>query len=233
MFQRKDAAALFDLIDERDLLPLYRGGVGTDEAIANQQHFPVAIDEARMCSLFDEARANSAADIEGVWNSWFGALQGVFGTQDAPRPVVIKAPDYGLSAKFAFEHLPASRVILIVRHPVFSISSMRKMRERQTRHWNLTTLRVLAEATRIELLHRAIAELRDADARRLRVVRFEDLVTDTEAVMQDVATFLGIEFDDCLLVPTMNGEPWHGDSSFERMRGGGVRRMRLTRPAFA
>ena len=42
------------------------------------------------------------------------------------------AADYSLSAEFAYEHLPTTKSTLIVRHPVFSISSMRKLRERQS-----------------------------------------------------------------------------------------------------
>jgi hypothetical protein len=45
------------------------------------------------------------------------------------------------------------------------------------------------------------------------LVKSEDLVSKTEAVMRYLADFLGIEFDDILLVPTFNKLPLKADVS--------------------
>jgi hypothetical protein len=50
---------------------------------------------------------------------------------------------------------------------------------------------------------------------RICLIRFEDLVTKTEAVMRYLAKFLGIEFEDILLVPTFNKLPIKAHTSFK------------------
>jgi len=49
---------------------------------------------------------------------------------------------------------------------------------------------------------------------RVSIVRFEDLVSKTEAVMFYMADFLKINFDDILLVPTFNKSPIRANTSF-------------------
>ena len=52
------------------------------------------------------------------------------------------------------------------------------------------------------------------------MVIYEDLISDPEKTMRDLAGFLSIEFTDILLRPTLMGEDWFGNStSGERFRG--------------
>lgn len=46
------------------------------------------------------------------------------------------------------------------------------------------------------------------------VIRFEDLISDTEAAMTHLSGFLGIEYRDTLLSPTHNGSPISANTSF-------------------
>lgn len=219
MFFELDTHTLFDLIEERELLPLYRTHVAWDEALAFRESFAVPFDEQRMAERINVARRETTHDLQGIWDTWFAALQSVLRSDGDLLPTVIKSPDYGLSARSAIEELQNSKALFVVRHPLFSISSMRKLRQRQPRHWNLTTSRMLTELSRIDDLHRAINHLTTERADRVKVVRFEDLVTDTGPTLRSVADFLGIEFNDILLEPTLNGETWHGDSSFDKHHG--------------
>ncbi len=50
---------------------------------------------------------------------------------------------------------------------------------------------------------------------RICLIKFEDLVTKTEAVMRYLAKFLDIEFEDILLVPTFNKLPIKAHTSFK------------------
>lgn len=45
------------------------------------------------------------------------------------------------------------------------------------------------------------------------IVKYEDLLTDTEKMMRQIADFVGIEFTEDLLTPTLMGKPWGGNSS--------------------
>lgn len=52
------------------------------------------------------------------------------------------------------------------------------------------------------------------------IVRFEDLVSKTESVMSYMADFLGINFDNILLVPTFNKCPIRANTSFNAEQHG-------------
>ena len=55
---------------------------------------------------------------------------------------------------------------------------------------------------------------------RVCIVRFEDLVSKTESVMSYMADFLGINFDNILLVPTFNKCPIRANTSFDAEQHG-------------
>jgi hypothetical protein len=50
---------------------------------------------------------------------------------------------------------------------------------------------------------------------RVCIIRFEDLVSNTEAVMHHLADFLHIEFNDILLTPTFKNSPIAANTSFK------------------
>ncbi len=52
------------------------------------------------------------------------------------------------------------------------------------------------------------------------LLKYEDLVSKPEAVMRQVAAWLGIDFDPVLLKPTRLGEPWLGNSVFSDVHQG-------------
>jgi len=45
-----------------------------------------------------------------------------------------------------------------------------------------------------------------------KVIRYEDLVKDTEGIMKDVCDFIGVSFDENVLLPTVCGETWQGNN---------------------
>lgn len=53
------------------------------------------------------------------------------------------------------------------------------------------------------------------------VIKYEDLLTSTEKTMEKIVNFLGINFVDLLLTPTLMGQPWNGNSS----SGGGFTKI--------
>lgn len=73
--------------------------------------------------------------------------------------------------------------------------------------------------------HRSSLKLFRANPRTVRLVRFEELVGDTEACMRRIAAFLGIGFEPSLLTPTFNGMPILSNSSFEAVQGVDVRSL--------
>jgi hypothetical protein len=65
-------------------------------------------------------------------------------------------------------------------------------------------------------------------AERVCIIRFEDLIGKTEAVMRFLAGFLDIEFDGSLLIPTFNRFPIKANTSFESEQHG-IMKSTLTR----
>lgn len=65
-------------------------------------------------------------------------------------------------------------------------------------------------------------------AERVCIIRFEDLIGKTEAVMRFLSGFLDIEFDGSLLIPTFNRFPIKANTSFESEQHG-IMKSTLTR----
>jgi len=55
---------------------------------------------------------------------------------------------------------------------------------------------------------------------RVCIVRFEDLISDTESVMRYMADFLDVEFDNILLQPTFNKFSTKANTSFNNEKHG-------------
>lgn len=54
----------------------------------------------------------------------------------------------------------------------------------------------------------------------VKIVRYEDMVEDTENVMKGIADFLGIAYTETMQQPTILGEPWGGNSSAKEVYSG-------------
>ena len=55
---------------------------------------------------------------------------------------------------------------------------------------------------------------------RVCILTFEDLITKTRSVMHYLAEFLGVRFDDVLMIPTFNKYPIRANTSFEAEQNG-------------
>jgi hypothetical protein len=81
---------------------------------------------------------------------------------------------------------------------------------------------------------RAMVRNRARFGDRVCLIRFEDLVGRTEAVMRHLARFLGIDFHPCLLAPTFNRVPIAANTSFApeeaAVMTGTLERRRLLSP---
>ena len=68
----------------------------------------------------------------------------------------------------------------------------------------------------------ALATLRNKETygEKVCIIRFEDLIGKTEAVMRYLAGFLDIEFNDALVTPTFNGFPIKANTSFDSEQHG-------------
>ena len=105
-----------------------------------------------------------------------------------------------------FAAFPNAKVLYLLRDPrALYISNSRSPLPRMApdfiaRQWVKSVRRVLTYVA-----------AREAQS-SIRVVRFESLVTDPRATLTPVCDFLGLDWSDTLLQPTMRGRPWDGNS---------------------
>lgn len=50
-----------------------------------------------------------------------------------------------------------------------------------------------------------------------KIVKHENMVTDTEKVAQEICTFLGLQFDKSMLIPTVNGQPAVANTAYKNL----------------
>jgi hypothetical protein len=106
---------------------------------------------------------------------------------------------------------PRAKILLTMRDPRAVLAArLQRVRENyekrrgelhlfdNVRNWRVAATVALRWRERVKNLH---------------VVRFEELLSETEATMRGVAKFLEIEFNDSLLVPTKAGKDWSGNSA--------------------
>lgn len=148
-------------------------------------------------------------DVEGLWRHLvIACLEGM--GERTKRYACIKSPDYGKSTLAALETIETAKSLVIVRDPLLAMDSLKRSRE--LRGERLLTWPIMAQAIgNFRALHDRIRKLNDD---RMRIVRYETLVVDPDTVMCEVAKWLDIEFESCLVRPTMHGREWPGVSSF-------------------
>jgi Sulfotransferase family len=152
--------------------------------------------------------------IRGFWNHLANAYLAAMG--QTPRHFAcMKAPDFGRSARAVTRLISDARAITIVRNPLYALDSLKRSRE--MRNVKLFTWPEFAQ--NVFSFKEMERRLQEVDHTRNLVVRYESLVTEPEKTMRGVAQWLGIEFEQCLLEPTVLGKTWSGISSFQALCG--------------
>lgn len=157
---------------------------------------------------FEEYDWNSLSPRERI-SAYLCCLNRALGNRPplSERRVVEKSVEH---AEFALELkqlFPDARFVHIVRNPYATLVAIRKMK---TTKGCYPYLGPIASSLRSSsyYLFKNRKSIQD-----FMVVRFEDLVNDTQETMGQIAQFLQIGFSDCLLVPTYEGEVWSGNST--------------------
>jgi hypothetical protein len=142
--------------------------------------------------------------------SYFGAWINNQNANGSKKFVTVFTPGLSTQApnmEFFFDIYPDGRLISLIRNPKsWFPSALRHLPEKYgdledaLRQWNES----------------ALAELRNKEqyGDRVCIIKFEDLASQTETVMRYLAEFLGIEFDDILLVRTFNKFPMKAHADF-------------------
>jgi hypothetical protein len=108
-----------------------------------------------------------------------------------------------------FEIYPDGRLISCIRDPKNWFPSARRHNDKKRKYENI-------RGALLQWKENAAAMMRNKERYKNRVIiiRFEDLISDTQSIMRHLAYFLDIKFDDILLMPTFNKFPIVANTSF-------------------
>lgn len=101
---------------------------------------------------------------------------------------------------------PDAVFIHIVRNPYAAVVASRKFRTTRNRYPYLGTILRAMENSFYHAFHNP--QLHE----NYHMIRYEDLVQDTEITMQQIAEFTGIPYNPAMLIPSTLGSPWKGNS---------------------
>jgi hypothetical protein len=169
-------------------------------------------DVERAEQLFFEDLDDGALDDPTYVLSRFAAILNAVTGGD--KPVVFKETSCEIYADMLLDRFPDSKFVQILRDPRDNFAALKSGVTKYYGKFGEDEARTLAS-----LINRAGLGFRYADSNqqqfgpdRYKVVRFEDLVENPEAVTRDLCEFLGITFANSLLCPSYFGVPVSGNS---------------------
>jgi Sulfotransferase family len=219
----RTADELFDVLSERPTRRLFEEGYrkyGT-RPVLREEALPFALAPSFQQRLFrllasqrELARDRDVLDcyLTSYFNAWLDN-QNLWGAEK--RWVIGFAPRlaWGDGRERLFEVYPDGRLISILRDPVHWYASAR----RHTPAWYGSVDAALVQWRRSA---EEMLEAKRRHGRRVALIGFERLITETDRVMRWLAGWLAIEFDPCLTEPTFNRLPVRANSSFPVSAGG-------------
>jgi hypothetical protein len=131
-----------------------------------------------------------------------------------PRFLVEKTPDNERRVDKILRLFPGAYFIHIIRDPYANLASMKRLFGVRGQRWNAA--REAVSLRRSILL--GLSNQERLGESRYHILRYEDLVVAPEAQMQDIASFLGVPYQNTLLQPTVNGLPARSNSMYEDRR---------------
>jgi hypothetical protein len=149
--------------------------------------------------------------FDAYMTSYFGAWLSNRNYSDQKKFVTAFAPALTTvreNVDFFFEVYPDGRLIFLVRDP-------RNWVPFAAERWPGTYGDAGRAASQWNESGQAMLWSKERYGDRVCVIRFEDLISKTEAVMRYLADLLGIEFDNILLVPTFDKFPIRAKARFE------------------
>lgn len=153
------------------------------------------------------ADAFQRRDMPAFFNRYVEALHvGLYGQPPTAQRFVeksVESAEFGVLLKKMF---PDAKFVHIVRNPYGTLTSLRKFKTVSRRYPYLGPL-IESLRNSFYYLHRNPMLIDD-----YLCVRYEDLLTDTEANMRRIAAFVEIDYSDTLLKPMSMGQAWSGNS---------------------
>jgi hypothetical protein len=155
--------------------------------------------------------------FDAYMTSYFGAWLNYRNLSQPKKMVTAFAPWLAMldeNADGFFEVYPAGNIISIVQDPTSWFVAASAKNPQLT-----ADIRRAVSAWQKSI--RTLQSNKQKFSERVCLIKSQDLVANTEAVMRYLADFLGINYDVILLKPTFNSYPIAGQNSFTKAEGGG------------
>jgi hypothetical protein len=187
------------------------------DVLDDEETFPFELQPELQRRMFDACAGGFVSPtlrdfFDCYFTSYFNGWRGYANLDGPKRWVVGFEPGVARSLRrrtAVRDIYPDGRVVSIVRDPWSWYASARRWeprwadRETALEHWR----RIAGGSLKWR-------RQRGKQRREVRVLRFEDLLTDTEQTMRRLAGWLGIESRPELVEPTFNGRPISANTSF-------------------
>ena len=189
------------------------------------------IDAKAFRAIFLRRMGSSSYNIQEIVRELLLAYRELIGAAYQPgQATVVKETSIEIYANHVFEWFPNAKLIHLIRDPRDTYSALKSGIESYYSRLGDDEHTVLHS-----LLERCHLGMQLADINQSRfgadnylVVRFEDIVTDAVNSLKAIAEFLGIDYEEALLVPTVLGSPTRGNN-FEKMDFPQVSRSNVAR----
>lgn len=155
---------------------------------------------------------------DAYMTSYFGAWLDYHNSDGEKRFVTAFTPRLAIiedSIDSFFQIYPDGRLISIIRDPKNWYPSALKHKAHKSKYQDIRKALDLWKKNA-----QAILRNKREYGEHVCILKFEDLIGNTETVMRYLASFLGIQFDGVLLIPTFNKIPIRANTSFESRQDG-------------
>jgi hypothetical protein len=163
-------------------------------------------------NCIDSVQSMTMRDIfDAYMTSYFGAWLNNQNYYGSKKFITAYTPGLGIikeNMESFFEVYPDGRLISVVRDPKSWFPSAKK-------RWPGSYTEVGQAASQWNEGAQAILWNKEKYGDRVCLIKFEDLISQTEVVMRYLSDFLASEFNDILLVPTFNKFPIKEDTAFK------------------
>ena len=207
----KNFRKLFDI----GMLGLMRRGYTKGDRNPEQRHFFLVprMQYRIFLHLYETVRPSSGRGIlDHYFTSYFNAWLNYQGNLEDKRWITGFAPrlaHHEASVAGFFQSYPDGRLIQIIRDPRTWYPSAKQ--HQKSGHAGRTPEDILSTWC---LSTESICRNKEAYGDKVIVLRFEDLLGNTERTMRTIAQELGIAYNSLLEEPTFNGETMRANSSF-------------------
>lgn len=176
--------------------------------------FPPFLQKKIFLQYLDSIESKTHRDIFNAYmTSYFGAwlnYQNIYGPKKFITGFTPRLAMMAKSIESFFSVYPDGRLISIIRDPKNWFPSAHRHNDKKRKYEDIQQ----ASRQWIESAQ-AMVQNKENYGPLVCIIRFEELISNTEAVMHHLAEFLNIEFNDILLTPTFNNAPIAANTSFK------------------